>query len=145
MGSLSPTQSALANRADADVNSKTKRLMGVAMPTTFQDREQAFEAKFAHDEEFRFLVVARRDKLFARWAAAKLLLSDEAAEALVKDVLAISNGPGHDQALLRHIADVLSARGAGVPEGDLSAALNACMQQAQQQLTETPPDHSDII
>ena len=33
--------------------------------TTFQEREQAFEAKFAHDEEFRFLVTARRVKLFA--------------------------------------------------------------------------------
>jgi hypothetical protein len=36
--------------------------------TTFEDRERAFEAKFAHDEEFRFLVTARRDKLFAQWA-----------------------------------------------------------------------------
>jgi len=35
------------------------------MRTSFQDREQAFEANYAHDEEFRFRVTARRDKLFA--------------------------------------------------------------------------------
>ena len=43
--------------------------------TTFHEREQAFEAKYARDEEFRFLVTARRDKLFARWTAARLSIS----------------------------------------------------------------------
>jgi hypothetical protein len=105
------------------------------MPTTLQDREQAFEAKFAHDEEFRFLAVARRDKLFARWAANKVRLADEATEALVKDSLAIPNGPGHDEGLLRQIAGFLSARGAAVSEADLAAALADWMQQALRQLT----------
>lgn len=115
------------------------------MPTDFHDREQAFEAKFAHDEEFRFLTLARRDKLFARWTSNKLRLSDAAAEVLVKDVLSIPNGPAHDQALLWHIEGFLSARGAGTSEADLSAALAGCMQQALQQLTEKPPDYSEVI
>lgn len=109
------------------------------MPTTFQDREQGFEAKFAHDEAFRFLAVARRDKLFARWAANKVRLADAATEALVKNVLAIPGGAGHDEALLRHIEGFLSARRAAVSEADLAAALADCMRQAQRQLTETPP------
>jgi len=41
------------------------------MPT-FEDRERAFEAKFAYDEEFRFLVAARRNKLFAAQVAEQL-------------------------------------------------------------------------
>lgn len=109
------------------------------MPTTFHDREQAFEAKFAHDEEFRFLVVARTDKLFAQWAASRLKLSDAEAAALVKEVLHLANGPGHDRALLDHIGGVLSARDAPVSEGDLSAALNTCRQQTIQQFSEAPP------
>ena len=109
------------------------------MPTTFQDREQAFEAKFAHDEAFRFVAVARRDKLFARWAANKVRLAHEATEAVVKDVLAIPDGTGHDEALRRHIETFLSARGAVVSESDLAAALADCMRQALRQLTETPP------
>jgi hypothetical protein len=122
-----------------------RRLIGVAMPTTFHDREQAFEARFARDEEFRFVAAARRDKLLARWAATKLGLSDETTEALVKEVVAIPNGPDHDQALLQHVAAFLTARDAGVPEKDLSAVLGECMQQAVRQLTEMPPDRSDLI
>jgi hypothetical protein len=117
--------------------------MGAAVPTTFHDREQAFEAKFAHDEEFRFLVVARRDKLFAHWAAGRMNLPEAAAETLVKDVLHIANGPGHDRALLDHIAGRLTGHNATVSEGELSAALNTCRQQAFQQLSETPPHFSD--
>lgn len=59
--------------------------------TTFHEREEAFEAKFAHDEEFRFLVTARRDKLFARWAAAKLSMSTERTDALTNAVLVITS------------------------------------------------------
>lgn len=104
------------------------------MTTTFHEREQAFEAKFARDEEFRFRTLARRDKLFAGWAAETLGLSEEAAGALVKDVLAIPDTPGHDQAVLRHIAGLLSAQGKTATEEDLAAALERCMQQARQQL-----------
>jgi hypothetical protein len=112
------------------------------MPTTFQDREQAFEAKFAHDEEFRFLALARRDKLFARWAAAELGLSGEATEALVKDVLAISDKRGHDQLVLGHIGSLLSARG-GAPHGNLAQFLERCMQDAREQLIAKP--HGDSV
>jgi hypothetical protein len=46
---------------------------------------------------------------------------------------------------LQHIAALLSARDAGLPEKDLRAVLGGCMQQAVRQLTEMPPDHSDVI
>ena len=113
------------------------------MPTSLYDREQAFETKFAHDEEFRFLAFARRDKLFAHWAIVKLDLPEEAASTLVKNVLAIPNGPGHDQAVLQHIGGILSAHDAAVSDSDLAAALGRCMQEALKQLAEAPPHHSD--
>jgi hypothetical protein len=111
------------------------------MPTTFQDREQAFEAKFAHDEEFRFLALARRDKLFARWAAATLDMSAEETEALVTTVLAISNRRGHDEALLRHIADLMSEHGFA-PDPTLPQVLERCMQDARAQLVAKRPGDS---
>jgi hypothetical protein len=116
--------------------------LGRAMTTTLHEREQAFEAKFAHDEEFRFLFTARRDKLFSQWVATKLRLSDEAGEALVKAVLAIPGGPAHDQRLLKRIADAFSEHDGATQGGELSAALDRCGQQARQQLLETPLDHS---
>ena len=44
--------------------------------TTFDDRENAFENKFAHDQEMSFRVTARRNKLVGQWAAAKMGLTD---------------------------------------------------------------------
>lgn len=38
--------------------------------TTFDDREHAFEAKFAHDEEMQFLARMRRNRFMAVWASA---------------------------------------------------------------------------
>ena len=37
--------------------------------TTFDDRETAFEAKFAHDADMQFRAEARRNKLLGLWAA----------------------------------------------------------------------------
>ncbi|HEY1735541.1 MAG TPA: DUF1476 domain-containing protein [Methylovirgula sp.] len=48
--------------------------------TTFDEREQAYEAKLAHDEELRFKATARRNKLLGLWAAQKMGKSGDAAE-----------------------------------------------------------------
>ena len=106
---------------------------------TFHEREQGFEAKFAHDEELRFRVAARRDKLFARWVATTLRLSSETSEALIQSVLAIPNGPAHDQALLKYVTDLASARGIGGLGGGLAEALNRCAHRAFAQLVEARP------
>jgi hypothetical protein len=37
--------------------------------STFDDRENAFENKFAHDAEMQFKAEARRNKLLGLWAA----------------------------------------------------------------------------
>jgi hypothetical protein len=114
------------------------------MPVTFYDREQAFEARFARDEEFRFLVRARRDKLFSRWAAAMLNMPAVEADALVRTVLAIPDGHGHDQALVAMIASLLAAHGLGRGT-DLSGVLDRCLQDAQAQMTEHKPGSSDRL
>ena len=56
------------------------------MTTDMQDREKAFEAKFALDEELKFKAEARRNKLLGLWAAELLGKSDPAAYAA--DVIA---------------------------------------------------------
>ncbi len=106
--------------------------------TTWQDRERAFEAKFAHDEEFRFLVTARRDKLVAGWAAARFHLSDPAATDLAASVLAVRDGAGHDERLLEHIRRALAGRGHDVQPDELMTALDACAARARQQLLQSP-------
>jgi len=55
--------------------------------TTFDDRESAFENKFAHDEELRFKALSRRDRLVGLWAAGKLGKSGEDADAYARAVV----------------------------------------------------------
>ena len=104
--------------------------------TTFHEREQAFEAKFAHDEEFRFLVTARRDKLLAGWAADRLGLQPAERAELTAAVLGVRDGAGHDELLLEHMTKVVSGHGSGVKVGEIEAALERCAVQARQQLLE---------
>jgi hypothetical protein len=105
------------------------------MPVEMRDRERGFEAKFAHDAEMRFMVLARRDKLFARWAASQLNLDAEQTEALVQTVIHIPDGPGHEKALHDTIAERLA--GHAIQE-TLSAALARCVIEAQEALDGTP-------
>lgn len=56
--------------------------------TTFDDRENAFEAKFAHDAEMQFKAEARRNKLVAVWAAGLMGKSEAETEAYVAEVIA---------------------------------------------------------
>ncbi|NDH02760.1 MAG: DUF1476 domain-containing protein, partial [Marivivens sp.] len=49
--------------------------------STFDDREKAFEDKFAHDAEMQFKAEARRNKLLGLWAAELLGKSGEDANA----------------------------------------------------------------
>ena len=55
--------------------------------TTFDDREHAFESKFAHDAEMQFKAEARRNKLLGLWAAELLGKSGDDAEAYAREVV----------------------------------------------------------
>ncbi|MFC4668557.1 DUF1476 domain-containing protein [Seohaeicola nanhaiensis] len=65
--------------------------------TTFDNRENAFENKFAHDEEMTFKAVARRNKLLGLWAADLLGKSgDDATDYAKSVVLADFEEAGHE-------------------------------------------------
>ncbi len=55
--------------------------------TTFDKREQGFEAKFIHDEELRFKAMARCNKMLGNWAAAQLGLTGDAAAAYANELV----------------------------------------------------------
>lgn len=55
--------------------------------TTFDDRENAFEAKFAHDADMQFKAEARANKLLAIWAAGLLGKTGEELAGYISDVI----------------------------------------------------------
>ena len=66
------------------------------MPT-LADRGKEFESRFKHDQEFKFKATARRNRLLGLWAAERLGLLGEAAEAYVKHVVDAQFAPGGDK------------------------------------------------
>jgi hypothetical protein len=57
------------------------------MTGSFENREKAYEAKWAHDEELHFKVMARRNKLLGQWAAGEMGLSGVPADDYVKTTI----------------------------------------------------------
>lgn len=75
--------------------------------TTFDERENAFEAKFAHDEEMQFKAQARCNNLLGLWAAEKMGKSgDEAAEYAKSVVIADFEEAGHEDVVRKVAADL---------------------------------------
>ncbi|MEY8840966.1 DUF1476 domain-containing protein [Cribrihabitans sp. XS_ASV171] len=75
--------------------------------TTFDDRENAFEAKFAHDEEMQFKAQARCNKLLGLWAAGLMGKSDEEAKEYAKTVvLADFEEAGHEDVVRKVEGDL---------------------------------------
>ncbi|MFN4203479.1 MAG: DUF1476 domain-containing protein [Tabrizicola sp.] len=75
--------------------------------TTFDDRENAFEAKFAHDSEMQFRAEARRNKLVGLWAAGLMgKTGDEAAAYAMEVVSADFEEAGAEDVVRKVVADL---------------------------------------
>lgn len=77
--------------------------------TTFDEREAAFENKFAHDEELRFKAIARRDRLVGMWAAEKLGKTGAEAEAYARAVVSADLKKPGDEDVFRKLRGDLPA------------------------------------
>lgn len=101
--------------------------------TTFDDREQAFERKFVHDEELRFRATARRNKLFGIWAAEKMGLAGSEAEDYAKTVVKADLAEAGDDDVLRKVEGDLKAKGVSVSDTELRTKLIDMMAEAIKQ------------
>jgi len=104
--------------------------------TTFDDRERAFETKFAHDEEMRFRVIARRNKLLGHWAAGLMKLSPVEAESYAKDVVRADFEEAGDEDVIRKLLGDLTAARVEIDEASIRQALLERTVEAKRQLIE---------
>ena len=98
--------------------------------TTFDKREEGFEKKFAHDEELRFKANARRNKLLGLWAAEKLGLSGDAANAYAKEVVMADFEESGDNDVLKKVHADLTAKGITQSEQDVRRTMIDLMEKA---------------
>ena len=91
--------------------------------TAFDDRRNAFETQFAHDEDLRFKATARRNKLFGLWVAERLGKSGADAEAYAKSVVLADFEEAGDADVLRKVGQDLDGAGKSVPQAELARTL----------------------
>ncbi|MFO1242705.1 MAG: DUF1476 domain-containing protein [Rickettsiales bacterium] len=104
------------------------------MMTTFDDRDRAFENKFAHDQELQFKVLARRNKLLGLWAAAQLGKSGEDATAYAKEVVLADFEEAGDGDVLRKVLGDLGKAGIKMSDVELRAKMDSLLDEAKKQV-----------
>ncbi len=104
--------------------------------TTFDNRENAFENKFAHDEEMLFKITARRNKLLGLWAAEKMGLTSEEAGAYASAVVQADFEESGDEDVVRKLLGDLTSAGIDTDDAAIRAALDKQMIEARRQFIE---------
>lgn len=102
--------------------------------TTFDRRKDAYENKFAHDEELRFKSEARRNKLLGMWAAEKLGLAEEKATEYASAVIASDFDEPGDEDVFRKVRADFDEASVAVSDDDLRKKMVDLMGEAIQQI-----------
>lgn len=102
--------------------------------TNMNERRDAFEKKFAHDEELKFKATARRNKLLGLWAAEKLGKTGEAAEAYAKEVIAADFEEAGDNDVFRKVRRDFDAAGVAQSDHQLRRTMDELLVVAADQV-----------
>jgi hypothetical protein len=105
--------------------------------TTFDDRERAFENRYARDQELQFKIVARRNRLLGHWAANLMGLTAEEADAYAKDVVRADFEEAGDEDVIRKILGDLTSAGVDCDEARIREALDHKFVEARRQFIES--------
>lgn len=104
--------------------------------TQFDNREKAFESKYAHDQELAFKVMARRNKLLGLWAAGEMGLSGDAAAEYAKDVVKSDFQEAGDDDVFRKVKADLDAKQLGITDHRLRKEMEDLLVEAKRQVME---------
>lgn len=102
--------------------------------TTFDDRKDQFEKKFAHDAELRFKAEARRNKLLGEWAAGLLGYEGQKAEDYVKEVIRADLQEAGDEDVFRKIRGDFDAASVDQSDHQIRRHMQEFMAEALSQL-----------
>ena len=105
--------------------------------STFDDRERAFESMYAKDEELKFRVIARRNRLLGHWAARLMGLSEAEADAYAKEVVRADFEEAGDEDVIRKLLGDLTAHGANIDESEIRRAVDNKFIDARRQIMES--------
>ena len=98
--------------------------------TTFDDREQAFEKKFALDQDLKFRAGARRNRLLAEWAASKLGISGDGVQDYVRSVIKADMEEKGDHDVFRKLRKDFDTAGVKVPDAEIRRLMGELLAKA---------------
>lgn len=113
------------------------------MADNIRDRKDAEEARYKLNEEQRFKIRARRNKLFGAWAAGRLNLQGDEAAAYALGLVQHASQFRDDQALVAHVASELAARGVAADPAVLRTEFRNAEAEATRQITAAHPHALD--
>lgn len=102
--------------------------------TTFDERKDAAEKKFAHDAELEFKANARRNKLLGLWVAEKLGKSGAEADAYAKSVVMADFEEAGDDDVLRKVKKDLDAGGVALDDAAIRKAMAELLSRAIEEI-----------
>ena len=102
--------------------------------SSFNEREKGFENKFKHDEQLRFKVGARRNKLLGIWAAGLMGMTGAAAEAYAKEVVRSDFDSPGDEDVLKKVLGDLKAKKVDATEHSVRRRMDELMAEAKAQI-----------
>jgi hypothetical protein len=105
--------------------------------TSFKQRENAYEAEFAHREEVRFKVRERAVRMLALWAAERLGKSGQASEAYARDIVGMDVASSKPDVAFERIVEDLGDR--GVSAQDVRQAMDLFLAQADALIRSSAP------
>ena len=98
--------------------------------TTFDERERAFENKFAHEQDVHFQAIARRNRNIGLWAAERLGRSGALADAYAASVVATGIAQAGDSIVVEKIRADLTAGGITVTEREIETRMTSLLGEA---------------
>lgn len=102
--------------------------------TTFDEREQAYEAQLAHEEELKFKATVRRNKWLGFWAAEKLGLPGTAAEDYAADLIAEELEGDEPDAIFKKIRADFDAAGVALSDHQIRREMDDLFAKARQEI-----------
>ena len=101
--------------------------------TTFGNREEAFEKRFAVDEELAFKALARRNKHIGLWLAE--LIGRSGADADSDAIAFVANNVGvSDEALFQIVRTALTQAGVEMSDNRIRRKMEEALAQARAEI-----------
>ena len=104
------------------------------MSGSFDERRKANEEKWAHDEDLKFRIHARRDKLLGEWAAAEMGLQGTQMHVYAQSIVQADLAKGGDDDVLKKLRADFAQKNLTHSDHMIRRQMDALLKLAQEQV-----------